>query len=162
MAVSGMHRKTLSLDLRERILKAYDQGEGTQIEVAHRFDVSHGMVKKLIQQRRHVGTIAPLHHRAGRKPQIESAHRWELRALVTKKPDTTLEEMRVALGLKCTIQAIHYVLLDMGLTYKKRRSGPANKTGHKSLAPGGSGSAVKAASIRPSSSSSTSRARKPI
>ena len=38
--------KTLSLDLRERILAAYDQEEGTREEVAHRFRVSLGMVKK--------------------------------------------------------------------------------------------------------------------
>ena len=38
---------TLSLDLRERILAAYDAGEGSREEVAHRFRVSLGMVKKL-------------------------------------------------------------------------------------------------------------------
>ena len=45
--------KTLSLDLRERILISYDGGEGTREEIAERFRVSLGMVKKLLQQRRH-------------------------------------------------------------------------------------------------------------
>ena len=44
--------KTLSLDLRERILTAYDQQEATRDAVARRFRVSLGMVKKLLQQRR--------------------------------------------------------------------------------------------------------------
>jgi hypothetical protein len=35
----------------------------------------------------------------------------------------TLAELREALGLKCTLPAIHYVLVDMGLTYKKRFCG---------------------------------------
>ena len=50
--------RTISLDLRERILVSYDQKEGTREEIAHRFRVSLGMVKKLLQQRRHGGTSA--------------------------------------------------------------------------------------------------------
>ena len=42
----------ISLDLRERILASYDNEEGTRWEIAHRFRVSLGMVKKLLQQRR--------------------------------------------------------------------------------------------------------------
>jgi transposase len=38
----------------------------------------------------------------------------------------TLSELREALGLACSLPAVHYVLEKMGLTYKKRRSTPAN------------------------------------
>ena len=38
-------KKTISLDLRERILAAYDADEGTREAVARRFRVSLGMVK---------------------------------------------------------------------------------------------------------------------
>ena len=143
-----MPRKTLSIDIRERILRVYDQGKYTQAEVAERFEVSYGMVKKLIQQRRHVGDIAPLHHRAGRKPQISPGHRSQLRGLLAKKPDLTLKELRDALGIDCTIQAIHYVLADMGLTYKKRRSGPANRIARKSPTRGGRGVGANSGSTR--------------
>ncbi len=61
---------TLSLDLRQRIIKAYDRGDVTRDEVARRFEVSLGMVKKLLRQRSQIGTIEPLHHRSGRKPVI--------------------------------------------------------------------------------------------
>jgi len=44
--------KTLSVDLRERILASYDAREGTREETADRYRVSLGMVKKLLQQRR--------------------------------------------------------------------------------------------------------------
>ena len=44
--------RTISLDLRERILACYDNDEGARAEVAHRFRVSLGLVKKLLQQRR--------------------------------------------------------------------------------------------------------------
>jgi transposase len=154
--------KTLSLDLRERILGAYDAGDATREMVAGRFRVSVGMVKKLLQQRRRLGEIGPLHHRAGRKPSILPAHRAQLRRQLAAKPDLTLAELRVATGLKCTLPAIHYVLADMGLTFKKRHSGQPSRTGRTSSARGGSGGAVKVDSTRPGWSSSTSRRRKPI
>lgn len=119
---------TLSVDLRERILKAYDQGKGTRVEVAERFSVSLGMVKKLLQQRRRTGCIKPRHHLSGSKKQILASHRMALRQHLKKKPDMTLNQMRAALELDCSLQAIHYVLVDMGLTYKKRHSVLQNKT----------------------------------
>ena len=121
--------RTLSLDLRERILCSYDHDEGTRAEIAHRFRVSLGMVKKLLQQRRRTGDIAPRHHFAGRKPMIVTTHQRQMRALLAKKSDLTLKELRQATGLKCSLQAINVVLGKMGLTYKKRHSAPANRIG---------------------------------
>ena len=122
-------KRPISLDLRQRILTSYDHNEGTRQEIAHRFRVSLGMVKKLLQQRRQTGDIAPRYNRCGRRPKIVASHRQKLRQLLSRKPDLTLEELRRAAQLDCTIQAIHYVLEDMGLTYKKRRSAPVNRTG---------------------------------
>ena len=121
--------KTLSLDLRERVLASYDNHEGSRQAVADRFKVSLGMVKKLLQQRRRTGDIRARHHYSGRKPIIVGTHRQQMRKLLGKKPDMTLAELRDKLGLECTLQAIFYVLDDMGLTYKKRRFGPVSKTG---------------------------------
>ena len=120
--------KELSLDLRERILAAYDAKEGTRVDIAIRFRVSLGMVKKLISQRRRGDGIGSLRHRCGRKPIIKEEHREHLRKLLANRADMTLEELRDHLKLECTVQAIHYVLSDMGLTYKKRHSEPASKT----------------------------------
>jgi transposase len=142
--------RTLSLDLRERILSSYDNAEGTRAEVAQRFRVSLGMVKKLLQQRRRTGDIAPRHHFAGRKPMIVAAHRSRLRALLAKKSDLTLKELREAMGLKCSLQAIHVVLGRMELTYKKRHSAPANRTALTSPGRAGSGAKGRRDSTRPS------------
>ena len=46
-----------------------------------------------------------------------------MRVLLAQKPDMTLEELREALGLDCSLPAIHYVLSDMGLTNKKDTPG---------------------------------------
>lgn len=152
--------KTISLDLRERILATYDQGEETRETVARRFRVSVGMVKKLLQQRRRIGDLRPQHHRSGRKPRIVASHRQHLRTLLAKKPDLTLKELRTATGLACTLPAIHYVLAKLGLTYKKRHSAPVNKTALISGKPGGRGGGNSPALIRPSSSFLTNRAQK--
>ncbi|MEI8311169.1 MAG: IS630 transposase-related protein, partial [Verrucomicrobiota bacterium] len=116
--------KALSLDLRERILTTYDKENGTREQVARRFRVSLGMVKKLIQQRRHTGEIGSRRHLCGRKPLILESHRSQMRAILKKKPDMTLRELREAVALDCTLPAIHYVLENMALTYKKRLSMP--------------------------------------
>lgn len=120
---------TLSIDLRERILAAYDRDEGTRLQIAERFDVSLGMVKKLLQQRRNTGDIAPRHRYSGRKPKITHKHQRHLERLVCKHPDMTLDELRNATGLECSLPAIHYALVDLGLTYKKRRSIRQNTSG---------------------------------
>ena len=142
--------RTTSLDLRERILGAYDNDEGTRAEMAHRFRVSLGLVKKLLQQRRRTGQIAPRHCFSGRKPMIVATHRGHLRSLLGKKNDLTLKELRQATGLKCSLQAINVVLGKMNLTYKKRRSAPANKTAPTLRGRGGGGGNGRRVSTRPS------------
>jgi transposase len=117
---------TLSQDLRERIVAAYDRGEGTRQEIADRYDVSLAMVKKLLYQRNKTGDIGNRHRFSGPKPKIGAAHRKRLQRLVREQPDLTLEELRDAIAVECTPQAVFYVLEDMGLTLKKRRSCPPN------------------------------------
>ena len=121
--------KTLSVDLRERILASYDAREGIREETADRYRVSLGMVKKLLQQRRKTGDIRPRHHYSGRKPKILDRHRRRLRHLLSRQPDLTLAELRAATALSCSLPAIHYALAAMNLTYKKRHSTPVSRTG---------------------------------
>jgi len=151
----------LSLDLRKRIVDAYLRGEGTREAVALRFSVSLGMVKKLLQQRRRIGHVKSLSHRAGRKRTIVAEHRMAIRKLLAGKPDMTLAELREALGLKCSLPALHYVLADMNLTFKKRRSGPPSRTGTTSAAPGGAGKSTREDSSPDAWCSSTKAAPRP-
>lgn len=114
------------MDLRERNLAAYDDDEGTRDEVAHRFRVSLGVVKKLLQQRRRTGDIVRF---SGRKPKILDRHRQHFRRLLAKQPDLTLSELRQAAGLTGTLPAIDYVLADMELTYKKNAARQRARSG---------------------------------
>ena len=139
---------TISLDLRQRIVASYDQKEGTRADLAKRFRVSVGLVAKLLHQRRKTGDLAPRHRFSGRKPKLVGEHRRQLRVLLGKQPDLTLRELRATLELDCSLQAIHYLLAAMGLTYKKRHSAPASKTGPTLRGRGGRGGAGKPVSSR--------------
>jgi transposase len=112
-------RKTLSMDLRERIMACCDEAKLTRAQTAERYRVSLGMVKKLLSQRKRTGDLAPRHRYSGRKALFTDAHRRQLRRLIDGQPDITLTEMREALELRCTLPAIYYVLRGMKLTYKK-------------------------------------------
>jgi transposase len=122
-----MHDRTpIPLEVRERILAAYDAGEGTKEAIARRFRVSLGMVKKLLLQRQKTGSIAPkqliepLH-------KVLPSHQRRMRALLSQKPDLTLRELRSALGLKCSVQAIHKALRKMGLTVQYAKILPSDR-----------------------------------
>ena len=152
--------KTLSMDLRERIVSAYDGAEGTREDVARRFRVSLGMVKKLLAQRRRTGEIGARHHRSGRKPKLLAGHHLQMRAMLGKKPDLTLKELRALTGLECALPTIHRALAAMGLTYKKRHCAPASRIGPTLRGRAASGGGGRRGSTPRGSSFSTNRGRK--
>ena len=81
---------------------------------------------------------------------ILASHHRQMRALLGRKPDLTLKELRAAVALNCTLPAIHYALEKLGLTYKKKgRSGPVNRTVRTSRGRAGCGAGGKSASTRP-------------
>jgi transposase len=113
----------ISIDLRQRIVEAYDAGEGTRQEIAERFKVSVHMVKKLLAQRRILGSIEPQNHRCGRKPKFEAQDlRW-LKEAVRKRQDSTLEELREAFAKPCCIATIFRALQQLKSSYKKNAQG---------------------------------------
>ena len=112
-------RVVLSQDLRTRIVQTYDLGLNSRQEVAERYGVSLGMVKKLLSQRKQTGDIGHRYRYCGTKPYLDHRRQKHLAKAVADQPDITLEELKDALKLDCTIQAIHYVLEKMNLSYKK-------------------------------------------
>jgi transposase len=110
-----------SIDLRERVLDAYDRGEGTQEELAELFQVSTRWIQKLLAQRQQTGSIAPRPYRQGRKAAITGEDIERLREAVRLKPDATLEELRETLGIKGSIMCIFRALKRLGITRKKKR-----------------------------------------
>ena len=113
------------MDLRRRVLAACDAGKQTK-EVAARFAVSPAWVRRLKQRRRErAGDVAP---RTGGGSRGRKIDRDRLAALVAEQPDATLVELRDRLGVAVTPWAVGKALRELGLTYKKSRSGPPSRT----------------------------------
>jgi transposase len=109
-----------SNDLRERVLMAYDAGEGTQEEIASRFRVSARWIRKLLAQRIATGSIAPKPNGGGRKLSIQGETAEALRAAVADDPDATLAELRQATGFGGCVMTIWRALGRLKITRKKK------------------------------------------
>ena len=115
--------KAISMDLRQRIVDAYDQGDTTRQKVADRFGVSLAFVKKLLSRRKRFGTIAPFLDRVGRKRAISPEDQQAIREHLARHPGATLAELRDALDLACSLVTVFNTLRRMKMTYKKNASG---------------------------------------
>jgi transposase len=51
--------KPYSIDFREKVVKAYEQGDTSIRKVAARFDVSKAFVQKLLKQKQTTGDVRP-------------------------------------------------------------------------------------------------------
>jgi transposase len=124
--------RPFSDDLRRRILQAYEQGEGTQLQLAQRFRVSLDYVRKIHRQWRQTGKMERVAHRPGRKPLFTEPIRERLRGWLKQQPDLTLAEMQEKLGreahLGVSVPSLWTVLRKMDLRLKKSRSTPASAT----------------------------------
>lgn len=121
--------ETYSMDLRERVVRACDEKVGTQAEIARLFKVSVPWIKKLLRRRRRAGSIAPLPHGGGWTPKFTGKKLQELKVMVDRAPDATLQELLDHSGVDGSIMAVHRALERLGCRRKKSRSVPPSKTG---------------------------------
>lgn len=82
--------RAYSNDLRQRIMRAVDQGH-RQAEIAAAFQVSVATIKRYLKQRREIGTLMakPI---PGRPPKKRGALEAELPGQLTAHNDVTVEE----------------------------------------------------------------------
>ena len=117
-----------SMDLRRRVVAAGDRKDGRRVEIAERFGVSTAWIRRLLQRRREMGSIAPFPQNAGRKPALDSRKMERLRRLVERQPDATLRELKDRLGMTISNGAMIRALRALRLTLKKSRSRRPNKS----------------------------------
>ena len=120
--------KTYSMDLRERVVAACDEGGATREQVAARFAVSVRWVRDLLKRRRETGSIAPRPRGGGRPPAFDAEAAGRLREAVRADSDATLEELGRAAGVACTAPAVYRALKRLGVTRKKSRGGRPSRT----------------------------------
>ena len=85
--------KAYSHDIRLRIVRTYQNGEGSQREIAARFDVSLSFVRGLLRRFRETGSIEPRPHGGGPAPRICDADLDLIRELLSEDPSATLEAL---------------------------------------------------------------------
>jgi len=128
---------TISLDLRTRVLAARRAG-GTTAQVAARFAVSPAFVRRLVQRHRETGSLRPSAAPRGPEPRL-LARADQLRRLAAEHPDLTADEFRARLRVRVSAVTVWRMLRRLGLTFKKRRSGPPSGTARTSATRAGGG-----------------------
>ena len=159
--------EALSLDLKERVAAACDEGLRSQPEIADEFGVSVSFITKLSRQRRRAGGFVapPKPHTGGPSRKLDDAAQRRLGALVAEQPDATLaelaERLEAAGHARVSPPTVCRALARLRLPSKKRRFGRRNATRHGSAACGARSAGNSPPSSRKSAWLSTNRARRP-
>ena len=116
--------KPYSLDLRQRVVQAYEQGQGSISEIASRFGVCPAFVKKMLRQWRATGDLAPLAHGGGKPKSLSQRQHQLLKRKVRQQSDLSLAELQIMLGeqekVSVHVSTISRALASLGLPLKKR------------------------------------------
>lgn len=83
--------KPYSIDFREKVVKAYEQGNTSVRKIATRFDVSKAFVQRMLKQKKIEGHLIPGKQGGSMKGELEG-HSAQLALMVEKYPDATLSE----------------------------------------------------------------------
>lgn len=124
--------KSLSNDLRERLVSAVDGGLSRRA-AAKRFGVAASTAIKWVDQWWRTGSVEPRPRGGDRRSERIEAHADEVLALVGETPDITLEELAGHLddvhGLRVAPSTVWRLLDRRGLTFKKNRARPGTAAG---------------------------------
>lgn len=116
--------KAYSLDLRERVVKAYENGNFTIAEIAAQFAVGKTFVNEMLRLKRQQQSLAPKAHAGGAKAMLDESHKQSLRVHLARQPDATLGELQQQLSATHQLQVSQATLCralqEMQLTRKKK------------------------------------------
>jgi transposase len=113
----------LSVDLRQRILSAYQAKEGSQRQLAERFKVSLSFIRDLMRHHRETGTVQPKPRGGGAVAKLGKEQLPIVEALVKAQPDALLTELcdRFAeqTGIEVSVSTMQRVVTHLQLSVKK-------------------------------------------
>lgn len=123
--------KAYALDLRERVLRARNQGHSAQ-DVAKQFSLSKRTVERYWRRYQATGQTTAGQMGGHRRSRL-ATHDATLRAWIGEEPDLTLAQLqqrcREQLQVRLGVTALWHRLERLGLSYKKnaarRRANPA-------------------------------------
>jgi transposase len=114
----------LSVDLRQRVIAAYQAKEGSQRQLAKRFKVSLSFIRDLTRRYRETSTVEPKPHGGGAVAKLGVPQLPVAKALVEAQGDALLEELceRFAekTGVNISVSTMHRAIQSLGLSVKKK------------------------------------------
>ena len=117
--------KSLSIDLRERLVSAVDGGM-TRRSAAKRFGIAASTAIKWADQWHRTGSVAPRPRGGDRHSKRIEVHAEEILELIEETADLTLEALAGHLdeahGLKVSQSTVWRLLDRHGMTFKKNRA----------------------------------------
>jgi transposase len=115
-----------STDLRTKILQAYQNKEGSQRQIAARFDVSSSFVRNLLRKYRETGEITAKPQGGDRRSKLKEQQQEMLKEIVSEKSDIYLHEIqsivRERTGVNVSISSLSKTLTRLKLRRKKNSS----------------------------------------
>lgn len=115
--------RAYSLDLRQKVVAAYERGQSTIDEIATLFSVGPTFIKKMLRLHREGADLLPLPHGGGHTPKLSDKHLHLLRAEIKRNNDVTIEELRDLLrdkaGVEVSQPTVSRVLARLNLPRKK-------------------------------------------
>lgn len=133
--------RAYSLDLRERVVAAYEKGELSIAEIAAQFSVGQTFLKKMLRQKRQSGSLERLPNRAGAKKLLSPADRSFLAKQIKEQSDATLGELQASLLKRKKVlvsqATLSRELQGLRLPRKKSQSSPVSAAMEKGLGSGG-------------------------
>ncbi|MBH8564002.1 transposase [Nostoc sp. CENA67] len=112
-----------STDLRQRVINAYESKQGSQRQLAERFQVSVSFIKRLIRRYRDTGQVTSLPHGGGAIAKIRNSSLAVIEQLVDEQPDAILEELcsgfAAKSGVEVSVTTMHRAVQRLKLTTKK-------------------------------------------
>ena len=113
----------LSVDLRQRILAAYEAKEGSQRQLAKRFKVSLSFIRDLMRHYRETGTVQPKPHGGGAVAKLGKENLPIVAALVQAQPDALLTELCERFcqqtGIEVSVSTLQRAVCQLKLSVKK-------------------------------------------
>ena len=124
--------KAYSQDLRDRVIEAVEDEGMSRRGAAARFGISESSAIKWMQRYRVTGERGPVGTGGHRRSKLKPERDWLL-AAIADDPDITLEALSRRLRAERSVRADTSMLSRFfqseGISFKKRRSMPANRTG---------------------------------
>jgi len=115
-----------SVDLRERVVAAFDRTGMTDLEAAALFKIGEATVRRWKRLHREKGSLEPKKFGGGNPPRVAPDQYAVVRAIVEEKPDLTDQEVAWEFhrrtGRCVSRSSMNRVLLKLALTGKKRLS----------------------------------------